>query len=253
MNSRIWILGAADPEMNAIDALLRECGERVAYAVSPDSDLCGTGETGAPIPRVSSATSYEAVYAVDTERRPHGECNILASAEHGSWIGDGCSTIYLVECGVDRPAYEKDPDPDGEDHSVCVVRVDPDCSRPPSEYLSASSIGQVIAELARLRRLPWTYHAYETRVFGAGAILRMPHASRGGDPVGSRADEPSERADREWVVSTPARGDMCYLTSIPPDLVLVAGADHCLTAAYRGECQGVEPDARALWLDGETK
>lgn len=30
MSTRTWILGAADPEMQAIESLLRECGERVA-------------------------------------------------------------------------------------------------------------------------------------------------------------------------------------------------------------------------------
>lgn len=33
VGERIWILGASDPEMEAIEALLRECGEQIAYAV----------------------------------------------------------------------------------------------------------------------------------------------------------------------------------------------------------------------------
>ena len=31
-SDRLWILGASDPEMVEIEALLRECGERVEYA-----------------------------------------------------------------------------------------------------------------------------------------------------------------------------------------------------------------------------
>src|SRR5690606_10966259 len=33
--SRLWILGAPDPEMEAIENLLRECGEHVVYATDP--------------------------------------------------------------------------------------------------------------------------------------------------------------------------------------------------------------------------
>ncbi len=33
--SRLWILGASDPEMEAIENLLRECGEHVVYATDP--------------------------------------------------------------------------------------------------------------------------------------------------------------------------------------------------------------------------
>src|SRR5690606_15675856 len=60
----------------------------------------------------------------------------------------------------------------------------------PAEFLAASSIGQVIAELTRLGKLP--------------------------------AQEPEA-------------------------FVLVAAADHCLGAAYRGECPGVDPDALMHW------
>src|SRR5690606_24433639 len=34
---------------------------------------------------------------------------------------------------------------------------------------------------------------------------------------------------------------------IPDDLVYTAAADHCLGAAYRGECPGVDPDALMHW------
>ena len=39
-----------------------------------------------------------------------------------------------------------------------------------------------------------------------------------------------------------------YLGVAPtPALRLVAAADHCLAAAYRGECPGVDPDALMVW------
>jgi hypothetical protein len=34
---------------------------------------------------------------------------------------------------------------------------------------------------------------------------------------------------------------------VPYELVLVAAADHCLGAAYRGACPGVDPDDLQLW------
>jgi hypothetical protein len=34
---------------------------------------------------------------------------------------------------------------------------------------------------------------------------------------------------------------------VPDDILRAAAADHCLAAAYRGECPGVEPDALMQW------
>src|SRR5690606_24115507 len=34
---------------------------------------------------------------------------------------------------------------------------------------------------------------------------------------------------------------------IPPPYIFAAAADHCLAAAYRGECPGVDPDALMRW------
>src|SRR5690606_36820249 len=42
-------------------------------------------------------------------------------------------------------------------------------------------------------------------------------------------------------------GDGGSLATIPHDLVLTAAADHCLAAAYRGECPGVDPDTLMRW------
>lgn len=35
--------------------------------------------------------------------------------------------------------------------------------------------------------------------------------------------------------------------NVPDDLVMAAAADHCLAAAYRGECPGVDPDELMRW------
>jgi hypothetical protein len=34
---------------------------------------------------------------------------------------------------------------------------------------------------------------------------------------------------------------------VPDDILCAAAADHCLAAAYRGDCPGVEPDALMQW------
>lgn len=143
MTDRIWILGAPDPEMAAIESLLRECGERVEYALSDRGE------------RVTAATAYR--------------CPVPEAPEG--------ATVYAVECF--------DVLPDG------WVRIDhhrpgdPGYGRPPAEFFAASSIGQVL--------------------------------------------------------------DVLGIASRREDVVLAAAADHCLAAAYRGECPGVDPDALMRW------
>src|SRR5690606_38920003 len=110
--NRIWVLGAPDPEMAAIESLLRECGERVEYA------LDDRGE------RVTPATAYRC----PPLKVPAG------------------STVYAVECIATLPK--------GWARIDHHRPGDPGYGRPPAEFLSASSIGQVIAELARLGKLP---------------------------------------------------------------------------------------------------
>jgi hypothetical protein len=160
--SRIWILGAADPEMEAIESLLRECGERVAHA------CVGGGEridhALAPGVRVHPGNAYR------------GTCHRYVTDCGGA--GDPDETWYLVECDVPAPWPER------------VRRIDhhragdAGFGREPRDFLAASSIGQVLAALGR---------------------------------------EPTDEQR------------------------LVAAADHCLAAAYRGECPGVDPDALMRW------
>lgn len=117
MANRLWIL-AAGPEMDAIESLLRECGECVVYATGPDGQ------------RVHPGNAYSAV----------GVSDVVVPGD--------LTAIYLVECGLPRSiAVMQHPDPVSIDHHR---EGDPGYGRPPAEFLRASSIGQVIAELARL-------------------------------------------------------------------------------------------------------
>src|SRR5690606_30450868 len=60
--------------------------------------------------------------------------------------------------------------------------------------------------------------------------------------AGELVPSPGGRTVRYWH----ALG-MSYDYRIPADHVLAAAADHCLAAAYRGECPGVDPDVLMRW------
>lgn len=197
MTDRVWILGAADPEMELIEQLLRECGETSVYA---------TDERGE---RVRGGTAYK------------------ARAE----IPAGVRRVYLVECDVPEI-------PDG------VERVVIDHHRPgdqgygkgPRDFLEASSIGQAVRRLGQVAEYPDEWE----RV----AVARHPHWCGAIERQGDR-----------FVVRTVARDgdpgadddDAATACVIPRELVLAAAADHCLGAAYRGECPGVDPDELMRW------
>lgn len=213
---RVWILGAADPEMEMIEALLRECGERVVHATVDGR-------------RVHPGNAYRA--DIPQQREPLGVAG----------------TVYLVECDGER---WQQGDDDGE---PAVVRIDHHrpgdggYGRPPSEFLSASSIGQVIAELARLGRLPMWLGTQDNSPGTVGrevgewtdSISRGARASACGEDAGEPPAIVTESDDGE--------GEGPYVRLVPYELVLTAAADHCLAAAYRGECPGVDPDALMRW------
>lgn len=227
-DSRIWVLGAPDPEMAAIEGLLRECRETVVYAAD------ARGE------RVTAGASYR------------GESLIADSGNHP--CTDGTTDVYLVECELLTPDARFEP---GED--IChpelagrtVRRIDhhrpgdPGYGRQPSEFLEASSIGQVVAELSRVGRLPGSWdREVGPEGLGLGEFFFAPD----GDPS----------AAPDWFVVSAVHAygsddggepdfDSTDLARIPHDLVLCAAADHCLGAAYRGECPAVDPDALMAW------
>jgi hypothetical protein len=91
-------------------------------------------------------------------------------------------------------------------------------------YLEASSIGQLILALAR-----------------AGVDF----------PGWPKADKPWEPGPgicfRHRLGHIVSIGDSGPVRVIPKEILLVAAADHCLAAAYRGDCPGVEPEALMQW------
>jgi len=190
---RVWVLGAPDPEMQMIENLLSQAGEQVVHALD---------ETGQ---RVHPGSAYRVVAL-------------------SALVPDG-ATVYAVECGgaaIPAGAVVIDHHRPG----------DPGYGRPPAEFLPASSIGQVISELAWMDVLPedWRY------------VGIHPDDPTYLDRAGELAPLPGGRNVRYWH----ALG-MSYDYHIPADHVLAAAADHCLAAAYRGECPGVDPDELMRW------
>ena len=112
--------------------------------------------------------------------------------------------------------------------------------RPPAEFLEASSVGQVLERLAATRRLTET----QAKKAGWRQVRRAPRPELGGG----------------WFENAlPIGGDLLHGNgdytgcpwvgwfAPPREILLTAAADHCLGAAYRGECPGVDPaDLRAF-------
>mgnify|MGYP006912946956 CR=1 FL=1 len=247
MAGRLWILGAADPEMEAIETLLRACGERVEHALV-------RGE------RVSPAEAYRARLSPSADLRDVAE-------------------VYLVECDLVGNEIAHIDSVRRVDHHR---PGDPGYGQPPAEFLSASSIGQVIEILAHTRstsnlmnydvvldNAQWTRieaHTHQDDILVWGCDderipkVEVERYSDLGDPLPTvvRLLEQPWPMPFAWVaeigayiISTPRGGfELGGSESwhvVPRELVLAAAADHCLAAAYRGECPGVDPDALMRW------
>ena len=104
---RVFVLGAGDPEMHAIEAILKERGEAVVYA-------CHRGR------RVDIHTAYEA----------HDVSPSLPA---------NATEVIFVECSVMGLHYT-----DLIDHHR---PGDPGYEMPPQEYLKGSSLGQLLTLL----------------------------------------------------------------------------------------------------------
>jgi hypothetical protein len=194
--------------MSAIEGLLNECGEQVIYATSGGH-------------RVNPGNAYR----TDTPR-------------HELIWHNGIGTIYAVECDWEHL--------DGETGDVQHIDHhrpgDPGYGVPPAEFFRGSSLGQVIAELARL----------------GVALDDLPDW----EPVSCFAGEES---DAIWFSTDPpgffgtsgrirlrgerhtARWSGARWVRTPQTIIFTAAADHCLGAAYAGKCPGVDVGALGEW------
>lgn len=123
MSDRLAALGASDPEMERIEALLRTAGWPVAYAVT---------ETGERVRGGEAFRSY------------------CREADRMRWVG---GLIVLVECDMDDTGYGT-RDPQYTDCAAVVLRIDhhrpgdPGYGVPPRNFLRGSSLGQVLSLLS---------------------------------------------------------------------------------------------------------
>lgn len=180
MSNRLWILGAPDAEMAAIEKLLTDAGERIAYATVDGCRVHPGNAYKAQGYRFSDGSSYSC---------RNGPVVLL----------DG--PVVLVECGFSGGYVPSD---------VTVVDHhrpgDPGYGRPPEDFFAASSIGQVLAIIGEYN---------PCRECDGVAGWQTPDG-------------------RVWLIDRTEAG-------------MIAAADHCLEAAYRGRCPGVDPDALMQW------
>jgi hypothetical protein len=190
MSDRLWLLGAADPEMERIEHLLKQTGEKFEYAM-----ISGI--------RVNPSTAYMLRNIPD-------------------------EVTHLVECGTPETGL--------------LTRIVIDHHRPGDkgfnrsyrEFLEASSIGQVISELAKLKKLNKLDWGVTFKDSMDDAIGNFRHSNE----------------DDSWLCAVDAHeyeegGEVFWMQTyrmIPYEYVLAAASDHCPTQAYKGICTGVEPN-----------
>ncbi len=158
--------------------------------------------------------------------------------EHTNWLGAAGKRCYPGN------AYRGDPPAALADTAIVRVECDwagssaafvvdhhhpgdPGFGVAPARYMHGASLGQIIGllgRLAALRPLQDAPDAWEWRGDGAAEIAAA---------VGDLGFD----GERWWV-----RGALADY-ALPDRVLMVAAGDHCLGAAYRGECPGVEPDA----------
>ncbi len=111
---RLWILGAADVEMAAIEQLLEKAGEHVTYAAI-GHDRCHPGNAYRFTSPCGRGVDYDEVYLVRCDHAPIKE----------GWV---TPRTRVVRIGHHRPG-------------------DPGYGKPPEEFLAASAIGQIVTHL----------------------------------------------------------------------------------------------------------
>lgn len=79
----------------------------------------------------------------------------------------------------------------------------------------------------------------------AGAI-RIDHHKPGHPGYGRPASEYWDASSLGQTVRA-LRGALGRTVDVTPEMRMIAAADHCLGAAYQGDCPGVDPDALMRW------
>lgn len=213
--SVIWILGAPDAEMTAIEKLLRECGQPVYYALAPT--MRPDPATGTMSP-VLDEQGLPVCSRVAPGQVATGAAELLPDGTEGAVLRHPSRIPGLVAIEVAGPWGQAHID-----HHGHAERAE----WGPDRFLQASSLGQVIERLAQMGALPTSWE---------GDFLESIGARDGAD--GTFIMSPGGVA----VVSTG-----CFRI-VPQSLVFEAAADHCPAAAIAGRCPGMDPGAFAPFL-----
>jgi len=173
---------------------------------------------GAADPEMSRIEQLAAACGLPVAYATHGGERVRS---YNAYQADGpipdTSPVWTVECAIQDV--------------VPTVRIDhhrpgdAGYGKPPKHYLPASSIGQMLDHLARAGYRP----------------LPEDTPARNGDRPGLRS------TGTGWVLVQTYPDGTLYRSDIPADMLYTAAADHCLGAAYRGECPGVAPDDLRVW------
>lgn len=191
--------------------------------------LFGAGDTEQSVAQISLCDLYRIPYSFATFRGARVSPSTAYQADGVDFGGsaDVPNLVVLFEC---HPAYVIDSSPATGPVDLKTVVADhhrpgdPGYGRTPDEFLQASSIGQLVAVLAE-------------------NFVLNPRADT--DMVPARTNF-LLRDDDYWIATAGARLSARYW-KVPSEVVLAAAADHCLHAAYRGECPGVDPDELMIW------
>lgn len=226
MAKTLWVLGASDPEMERIRAVLVEHGEQVVAAHVADQ------RTGKLRP-VRPPEAYG-----------HG---IVAGDAGPPLLRGEYDRLTVVECSA-RAIVDAEPEWSG---AVVVVDHhnpgDPGYGRRHDEFLAASSLGQVLALLGKRHG---SEHGPLGRWESPGRLAAHPeggafafeHGSWHLGVRGTGCGDDGQDDGYHRIGTGYARW-----VRIPEELVLTAAADQCLAAAYAGECPGVDPDDLMHW------
>lgn len=242
----VVVFGPADPEQQAAEKICKDVGIPFAYAAK-DGKRCHPGNAyqGTATIRGTGSIDY------------HGQPPV--------WM--------LFECDVPSPV------------GVKVVRCDhhrsgdPGYGKSPAEYWEASSLGQLVNYFRKCGLLGdyegiWAGDTFsDNGLFGTGTHDSLSNAIDSLKDCfghcyhhgkGVRIDVTTPEAN-EWRKESTNKAHPKEVWDSKPKLEIeiwcdgtggtwksgglayVAAADHCLSAAYRGECPGVDPDALMQW------
>jgi len=200
--------------MQAIETLLRECGEHVAYALDERGERVHAGNAyQAARPPVSDG-QYDVVYAVECGGDWFGALNVWSPYDDdGGPVLTGC-----IRIDHHRPG-------------------DPGYGRPPSEFFAASSLGQVCAVLGLA--ILYSHRDDACRVlsdqegqigwdFAWSGVGDIPSASGGVFATVRPGAQSWPTGKHGMWEGLPVPERAANLTVEARDVMLIAAADHCL-------------------------